>query len=400
MPNSKTDSVPAASSATHWPRVITLWLCGVLAAMQFSKIAFAFQTLQATYATTATAMGWILSTVGTVGLVLGVTVGLCAPAIGYRRLLLWGLGLGAVLALLQALMPPFPLLWLTRLFEGFSQLAVVVAAPVLIIRQSARRHHSLVMGLWSTFVSVAFALTAAGGGWVLAHFQLSGLFGVHAAGLAMMFVLVLILVPQDAAQAQPWPTLAALPRLHARLYQHWVTALPGLCFFCYTSTAIALLTFVPQYAGADRVWVAIILPFAAISGTFSAGWLAQSVVAPRRLVLGAFTAMALVGLALGICLISGLSMAPVAVLLTYTVGLAGGSSFALIPYLSHEPTVQARANGAVAQMGNLGSTLGPPLFALTISAFGGPGLVLPVVCFALLGCGLMLMSRGAKSAPL
>jgi nitrate/nitrite transporter NarK len=110
--------------------------------------------------------------------------------------------------------------------------------------------------------------------------------------------------------------------------------------------------------------------------------------------------MALVGSALGFCLMAGLSMAPVAVLLTYTVGLAGGSSFALIPYLSHEPTVQARANGAVAQMGNLGSTLGPPLFALTISAFGGPGLVLPVLCFALLGCALMVMSRGAKNQAL
>jgi MFS family permease len=395
MPPTKTDPALASSSTTHWPQVITLWLCGVLAAMQFSKISFAFQALQATYEATPTAMGWILSTVGTVGLVLGVTAGLCAPAIGYRRLLLLGMGLGAVLAALQALILPFELLWLTRLFEGFSQLAVVVAAPVLIIRQSARRNHSLVMGLWSTFVAVAFAVTAAGGGWVLANFQLSGLFLVHALGLTTMFVLVLLMVPKDAAQAQPWPALTALPRLHVRLYQHWVTALPGLCFFCYTSSAIALLTFLPQHVGADRAWVAVILPFAAISGTFSAGWLAQSLVAPRRLVLGAFTAMALVGLGLGVCLMMGVRMAPVAVLLTYTVGLAGGSSFALIPYLSREPAVQARANGAVAQMGNLGSTLGPPLFALTISAFGGLGLVLPVVGFALLGCGWMVLSRGA-----
>jgi len=373
-----------------------LWLCGVLAAMQFSKISFAFQTLLVTYDSTPTAMGWILSTVGMVGLLLGVTAGLCAPAMGYRRLLLAGMGLGAVLALLQALILPFPLLWLTRLFEGASQLAVVVAAPVLIIRQSAPRHHSLVMGLWSTFVAVAFAVTAAGGGWVLARFHLSGLFLAHATGLAVMCVLVLILLPKDDAGAQPWPTLAALPGLHARLYRHWATALPGLCFFCYTSTAMALLTFVPQYAGADRSWVAITLPFAAISGTLSSGWLAPSLVAPGRLVLGAFAGTALVGLGLGFCLMAGLPMALVAVLLTYMVGLAGGASFALIPYLSHEPAVQARAAGAVAQMGNLGSTLGPPLFALTISVFGGPGLVLPVLCFALLGCGLVMVSLGTN----
>jgi len=101
--------------STHWPRVTTLWLCGVLAAMQFSKVSFAFQALQAAYGATPMAMGWILSTVGMVGLVFGVTVGLLAPALGYRRLLLVGMGLGALLAAAQALLPPFPLLWLTRL---------------------------------------------------------------------------------------------------------------------------------------------------------------------------------------------------------------------------------------------------------------------------------------------
>jgi nitrate/nitrite transporter NarK len=87
----------------------------------------------------------------------------------------------------------------------------------------------------------------------------------------------------------------------------------------------------------------------------------------------------------------------VALLLSYTVGLAGGSSFALIPYLSREPAVQARATGAVAQMGNLGSTLGPPTFALMISTFGGLGLVLPVLCFALLGGALVIVSGRAKT---
>lgn len=109
--------------------------------------------------------------------------------------------------------------------------------------------------------------------------------------------------------------------------------------------------------------------------------------------------MALAGLGLGACLLWGVRMAPVAVLLMYLVGLAGGASFALIPYLSHEPAVQARAAGAVAQLGNLGSTLGPPLFALTISTFGGPGLVLPALGFALLGCGFVIAGIEAKSRP-
>lgn len=390
---------PAPPSSTHWIRVITLWLCGVLAAGQFSKVSFAFQTLQTSYDTTPTTMGWVLSTVGMVGLLLGVTAGLCAPAIGYRRLLLAGMGLGALMALLQAWLPPLPLLWLTRLLEGVSQLAVVVAAPPLIIRQSALRHRSMTLGLWSTFVGVAFALTAAGGHWVLAQFHLIGLFLGHALGMALMFVAVLGLLPKDTVAAQPWPALRALPRLHVQLYRQTVTALPGLCFFCYTGSAIALMTFVPQHAGADRSWLAFILPLTAVCGTFSAGGLAHSLVAPGRLVLWAFGAMALAGLGLGACLLASVRVAPVAVLLMYLVGLAGGASFTLIPYLSREPSVQAHAAGAVAQLGNLGSTLGPPLFALSISTFGGPGLVLPVLGFALLGCGWVIAGIKAKSRP-
>ena len=53
------------------------------------------------------------------------------------------------------------------------------------------------------------------------------------------------------------------------------------------------------------------------------------------------------------------------------------------PYLSQESLVQERANGAVAQMGNLGSTTGPPLFAALSSWLGVAGLALPVLAFAL-----------------
>lgn len=378
----------ASVPCTHWPRITTLWLCGVLAAMQFSKVSFAFQALQAAYGATPAAMGWILSSVGMVGLVFGVTVGLVAPAIGYRRLLLAGMGLGAVLALLQSLAPPLPLLWLTRLLEGVSQLAVVVAAPTLVMQHSAPQHRSIAMGLWSTFVGVAFALTAAGGGWVLARFQLNGLLLLHAVGMAAMGLAVLAMVPADGPRAQPWPALTSLPQLHARIYGQWATALPGGCFFFYTASAIALLTFLPQHAGADRAWLAVALPLVGIAGTFSAGWLAQSLVPPAWLVRGAFSGVALVGLVLGVCLRMGWPMASAALLLTYLVGLAGGASFALIPYLSQVPSEQARATGAVAQLGNLGSTLGPPVFAYAMVALGSLGLVLPVLGFALLGCAL------------
>ena len=172
--------------ATHWPRVLVLWLCGIVAAMQFAKVSFGFVALQQWYAVTPARMGLALSTVGMVGLVFGVTVGLLAPAIGYRRLLVAGMGLGAVLSLLQTWMLPFPLFWLTRVLEGASHLAVVVAAPTLMAGSCAPQHRSVVMGLWSTFVGVGYALTGAAAGWIMARWGLSGLLLAHAVAMGVM----------------------------------------------------------------------------------------------------------------------------------------------------------------------------------------------------------------------
>jgi MFS family permease len=377
--------------ATRWHLVLILWVSGILAAMQFSKVSFAFQALQTHYAASASTMGWILSTVGMVGLVFGAVAGLCAPAIGYRRLLLVGMGLGALLALMQSLMPPLLVLWFTRLLEGVSQLAVVVAAPTLIIQYTEPRHRSITMGLWSTFVSVAFVLTSAGGGWLLQRFHLAGLLLAHSVGMAVMFLLVWVTVPEDHASRPPWPAWSKLPSLHFQLYGHWSTALPGLCFFCYTCCTIAMFTFLPQYAGQSSQWLAPVLPMLTIVGTFSAGWLAKSLMKPDRLVRLAFGGVALAGLYLGFSLMTGGNLVAAAIMLMFMLGVAAGSSFALVPYLNDTTMAQARATGAVAQLGNLGSTLGTPLVTVCISLMGRPGLALPAILFAALGCSMAII---------
>jgi len=391
---------PETNDLRAWLRVVVLWLCGVFAAMQFSKIAFVFADLQATYAITPAQTGLLLSVVGMVGLVLGVTVGLFAPAIGYRRLLLTGLGLGAVLAFLQAQMPPYPLFLLTRVLEGASHLAVVVAAPTLISMNCPPGHRSLAMGLWGTFVGVAFALTAAAGSWVVARFQVNGLLLWHALAMTCMFIIALVVmrgnteIETEAPHPRRWPRLTSLPRHHLTTYSQWVTALPGTCFFFYTVMAISLLAFLPPLGGQHKAWLAIVLPLVNISGTFSAGWLAQYAVASTLLVRIAFASVGLGGAGLWLCYALGTGLAPAAVVLAYLVGLAGGSALALIPNLSHDPSTQARSNGAIAQMGNLGSTLGPPLFAYLIAAAGTPGLAVPVILFALMGASLAAWGVG------
>jgi MFS family permease len=382
--------LPETPAVTHWPRVLLLWVCGILAGMQFAKVSVAFQALQGLYGVTPAQMGWVLSTVGMVGLLLGVTMGLFAPAIGYRRLLLGGLALGAALSALQALLPAYPLLLATRVLEGASHLAVVVAAPTLIAANCAPAHRSIAMGLWSTFVGVAFAITAAVGGWVMQRVGVDGLLLAHAVGMAVMVAITgRILGPDPGPAARPlWPEPGLLARQHVAVYTDFDTALPGLGFFCYTVMAVALLTFVPAWAGPDRAWVAVVLPLMVIAGNFGAGWLVQRWVPPLQLTRGAFAAVGVSALWMGWSHAGGHSIAPAALALLFSAGLSGGAIFALIPYLCRDSRRQARAMGAVAQMGNLGSSSGPPLLAALMVPLGMSGLVLPVLVFALLGAGL------------
>lgn len=391
-------------SFTHWPRVFTLWGCGIAAAMQLAKIAVAFDDLRTFYDVSAASMGWILSAVGMVGLMLGVTMGLIAPRVGYKRLLVGGLVLGAVLAGVQTTLLPWPLFWLTRVLEGASHLCVVVAAPTLMASAAAPRHRAIAMGLWSTFVGLAFAIAGVFGGPLIAFGGLSSLFAVHAVLLALMAVAAFRWVPADAPWvAMPTPDsgatltwLARLPQLlraHATIYARWTTALPGLGFLCYTSMAVALLTFLPRHGGNSHLLLAAALPVMGVAGTFGAGWLAQYWVTPLVLVRLAFALVLAMAVALAGAAAFGQGYVAAALGLMLCAGLAGGAAFSLIPVLNTEPALQARANGAVAQLGNLGATVGPPLFAVALGHFGVYGLVAAVVLCA--GCGLGLGLWGA-----
>ena len=81
--------------------------------------------------------------------------------------------------------------------------------------------------------------------------------------------------------------------------------------------------------------------------------------------------------------------APAACLaLAAAMGLIQGSSFAAVAQLNTTPETQAQANGAMAQMGNLGNTLGTPVMALALAQWGYVSL--PVLAGAAFLMGLTL----------
>jgi MFS transporter, AAHS family, 3-hydroxyphenylpropionic acid transporter len=86
--------------------------------------------------------------------------------------------------------------------------------------------------------------------------------------------------------------------------------------------------------------------------------------------------------------------APAALGLLFVSGLVQGSVFTTVPFLARSPEEQAGALGAVAQLGNLGATVGPPAMAWSYGAYGPPGLTVPVLLLAT--CGMALAAAASR----
>jgi AAHS family 3-hydroxyphenylpropionic acid transporter len=384
---------------TDWGRIGLLWLCGMGAGLQFAKASIGFDALAAYYQASPTLAGWLLSSVGAVGVVFGATAGLIVGRAGRRRSLVAALFGACLLSLIQATLPSVGALMTTRILEGATHLAIIVAAPVCLPDLTAPRHRAIVMALWGTFFNVAFLMAGAVGPALLAGFGLKGLFAAHAAYMGIFGVAAFVFAPAERTNAiGADPTRLSADSIfgqHVEVYSDPRTAVPALCFLCYTGMFLALQTFTPALATVDdRPWLVVGMPFVSIVTTLAAGAIAQYWLSPFRLAAFAFLAVIAASLALHVAFVADSGVLPVGLLRMALVSLLPGAIYPMIPLLCASPAVQARAYGAIAQLGNVGSVLGPPLFAASFAALGAIGLA--VAPIALSACGFALASFAAR----
>lgn len=343
---------------TNWPLVILIYLAGLLAAGQFAKVAVTLADLADRYPENA--LPFAVSAVSLAGIFFGVAAGVLVARVGPGRALIGAMLAGGALSVLQALMPPFPGFLVLRVLEGAAHLTLVVAAPTLMARVARGRDVAVAMGLWGTFFGVGFAVTALAAGLVGSP---PWLFAAHGAAL-----LILALALRGRL-----PVLAPVPRAerigmlarHAEIYRSPRRVAPALGFFFHTVVFLGLLTFVPTTFEAD--WLAPALPLVALIGTFGAGVAARRI-DPRRILLAGF-ALSILGYLVTLTLPEVYRIWAVLPLFAL-IGIVPGASFALVPALNPDPADQARANGALAQLGNVGTALSAPLIG-GVLAFGG-----------------------------
>jgi MFS transporter, DHA1 family, inner membrane transport protein len=357
--------------------ILVLWAAGLGAAAQFGKISVLFDLLGQSYrGHSAVQLGLIVSIVGFVGLIFGTTAGLLVARIGPRRVIVTALCAGAAMSALQASGLGYGAMIASRVVEGLSHLSIVVVGPTMIAGLASDRYRGLAMTLWSTFFGLTYALLALFAPALIAAHGAAGLFLLHALWMALMAVCLAVLLPRDP----PAPVVAGHPGIlaqHAQIYRSPRLSAPALGFFCYTFLYVALLTLLPsQVPLAQRALVAAGMPLISIALSLTLGvWLLGRMPAVRMVQTG--YAMAAIGFAaLWLFWGQGMGMALAALWVAASLGLVQGASFASIPQLNASADSRARASGAIAQLGNLGTTTGTPVLAAVLAGWGSVGLSL------------------------
>ncbi len=379
--------------------IILLWFAGLGAAAQFGKISVLFEQLGVHYAgQSAVAMGLIVSIVGVVGLVFGTTAGLVIARIGPRLAIVTALVMGAAMSLFQALWLPYPLMILTRVVEGVSHLAIVVVGPTMIAGLASERYRGLAMTLWSSFFGVTYAALALLAPWVIVRFGESGVFVGHAGFMAVVGVGLALILPPDP-KADGVARKGGLWAQHVEIYASPRLSAPAMGFFCYTFLYVAVLTLLPpEIPVAQRALAAAGMPLMSIAVSLTLGvWLLGRMRAVNLVQWGyAVSAPAFVLLAIGWG--DGWLMTLAGFWLSSALGLVQGASFASIPELNASGDDRARAAGAIAQLGNLGTTTGTPVLAAVLAAAGPWGMAGVAVAAAVLGIGLHAMQAQRRQA--
>lgn len=356
----------SVTEKTNWLSVLLLWAIGLAAAMQFAKLSVTLDDLAIHYVVSESLAALVLSSIGFMGILLGAAAGTVVGSVGPRRALLVAMSIGVFVSSIQAFLPPFLLFLASRLIEGVSHLLIVVAAPTAIIAVSAPRHTSLTMGLWATFFGVAYALAGYFGPSIQAQFGFSAVYGSHA---GLMILLLAVFVSTYSA-SNPTEGLK-LPRngrqawrTQFEVYRATNTSIPALAFLWHTLMFVALLTFLPGLGNDEGVQrlLATILPVITIVGSFAGGAIAQRLNQPILQLQVGFVVFAALSFLLALSLQTQIFMVAACAVM-FVSGIIQASTFAAIPQLCHDGVEQARANGGVTQLGNLGATCGTPLFA-------------------------------------
>ena len=384
MKSNNQNKLSGSQPRSDWFLILLVFVIGLNAAAQVIKISLTLHPLSIEFNRSLPEISILVSLVGLISILFGLVTGNIVATFGARRVMLIALLIGAFTSLLEALLPQFLLMSILRLIEGFSHLALVVAAPAMLAHVANDRDRPIAMALWATFFGMAFAIGTVIVPKLLGWGGLQLLFASHGFFLLILTLLLAWRAPYSKKMSLNLKFLST----HFTTYSTPELCTPGLGFVFYTFIYVAFLTFLPDVVSHQswQFW----LPLLSLTATLLAGWLARflnvltiSLTGFSMIVAGGFAVLANFELAIWIMFIG--------------LGLVPAAQFAMIPALNVSEADRAIASGAIAQMGNIGTASGTPVFAILI-VWGGPNYLLLSILIAA-GTGFLtvfLLSRYLK----
>ncbi|MGE8547114.1 MFS transporter [Alcaligenes sp. Marseille-Q7550] len=355
-----------------------LVLTGVCAALHIWKVPPALPAMQRELGLDLVQSGFLLSSVQTAGMLLGLLIGLVSERVGLRRCILVGLGILSLTSLAAPFFDHGSFILLSRAVEGCGFLMVVLPVPALIKRTTDAAMLSRIMGLWGCYMPAGAVLMLwAGAAWLSA-----GSWRVLWLALAALTFTVLLLtfwlVPRDPARAVAAsgarPVLALLLRETLGSGRVWLVA---LSFGVYAAQWAAVVGFMPTIYNQADISVAVaglltaVIAGGNVIGNLGAGRLLHAGMAAYRLLqIGFLSMMGAAVVAFG--LTQDITVQFVAVLLfSITGGLIPATLFFLAVTVAPSPQTTSSSVGWVQQCSSLGQFVGPPVVAWSVKMLGG-----------------------------
>ncbi len=371
----------------------------MLAAFQYAKIPHMLPSLMQQMAISPMQQAIALSIIGVLGAVAGTFAAAVCLRLGLRRTLLAGLAVGVAGALLPLLGNSYGLLLIARTVESVAHMAIVVAAPTLILSLCIADAKPKAMAAWSCYFTLTFIIAA----WVVPPVvQASGWHGVawsHAALMAVVGMLSFMWVgPDKLAASATGLTVGGLWESQWRLLsQLKLLAIPAT-FFGYTLLFVALISVLPGLMAttpAARTTWAMVLPLASLAGTLIAMVALDLGIKGYQLVRWSVVAMLLAALALVVLPQHTLGAHSAVIVVFVLLGTAPAGIVSSVPevFAPYDPDI-ALVNGGLVQFGNLGNFVGSPILAAMLVPLGWAAIGWYLIAGALITCvGLLFLRR-------
>jgi len=361
-------------SRTHWPAVWVCIVAGVVAATFVGKLPGALPALSAEFGLSLVSASWVVSMFNTLALATAVFFGFVADRAGALRSCLGGLVALTVGGAGGALATSTEVLLLSRFVEGAGFIAVGVSAPALIASAAVGRDRGLALGIWSAYMPIGFAIALLATPFVIAAAGWRGLW--WGTVLAAVVVLASLWRVRSAFPLPPPHVERTLASLAQALRQPgpWWCAL-AMCFYTFQWTAV--MVWLPTFLVQERSLTLLVATALTtlvvgvnIPGILLGTWLLQRHVPRGKLISAAAVLMGVSGIALFAGGLPDGARFAACLALSFFGGMTPPAVLSSSQVFARTPTQIASLQGLIVQLSNIGQFVGPPAFAMVVSATG------------------------------